>query len=102
MSKQKTYNIITQIINIFSNYDVFSNILNFLDINDLKRLKLVSKSFKNNVKYYIKYNKNCISKLDKQYLFWFNKNFKYKENELNLKNKKEGKQLNNFIKLFIS
>ena len=86
---------------IFSNYDVFSNILNFLDINDLKRLKLVSKSFINDIKYYIKYNKNFIPKLEKQYLFWFNNNFKYKENELNLKNKKEGENFKTFIKMFI-
>ena len=86
---------------IFSNYDVFSNILNFLDINDLKRFKLVSKSFINDIKYYIKYNKNCIPKLEKQYLFWFNKNFEYKQNEINLKNKKEGENFKTFIKMFM-
>lgn len=86
---------------IFTNYDLFSNISNFLDINDMRRLKLVSKCLKNDIEYYIKYNKNCIPKLEKQYLFWFNKNLIYTKEEKVLKKKKEGNILKKFFKTYI-
>ena len=88
-------------IDIFSNYDIVSHIFDFLDINDMMRLKLVSIRFKKDTEYYISYNKKCIPKLEKQYLFWFNKNLIYTKEEKLLKKKKEGRVLKAFFKKYL-
>ena len=65
---------------------------------DLKRLSLVSKYFNEKIKNYMKYNKKFE---DKNYLYWFNKNFCYYSKEKDLINKKEGETFKKFFDSFV-
>lgn len=86
-------------LDIFSNYDVISYIFTFLDANDLKRLCLVSRTFNSDITYYRTSNKNYKHQITKLYIPWFNNHFKY--TKIEIKKKKEGNILKNFIKMFL-